>query len=216
MDEAATRYTGRLVLGIGAVAVGSAACLGAYFAVGGPLGTLNDIGNATIGVLSATLAWRLRGELTGQAGAIATVLAVAGAGVTVAGSALVISGTTGFMLAGLVSSVGFAGIGAWLVVANRQTSRPWPRPLRRLGIVAGSLMALGIVVVPAIAQGVDDFATAPGWVWLGFTGWLGIYVVYPAWAVWAGLREMLAAGQPATPATTSAVAATGTEPAEIA
>ena len=198
MNEGGTRDTGRLALAIGAVAAGGAACLGAYFAVGGPLGTVNDIGNATVGVLSATLAWRLRRELAGRASAIATGLALAGAALTVAGSALVISGTTGFMLAGLVSSVGFAGIGAWLVVANRRSPRAWPRRLRRLGIVAGSLMALGIVVLPAIAQGVDDFATAPGWVWLGFTGWLGIYVVYPVWAIWTGLHETRAAGQSAS------------------
>ena len=48
-----------------------------------------------------------------------TGLAVAGAALTVVGSALVVSGTTGFFLAGLVSSLGFAGIGAWLVAANR-------------------------------------------------------------------------------------------------
>jgi hypothetical protein len=32
-------------------------------------------------------------------------------------------------------------------------------------------------------------ATAPGWVWIGFLGWLGIFVVYPAWAIWMGVVQ---------------------------
>jgi hypothetical protein len=31
-------------------------------------------------------------------------------------------------------------------------------------------------------------ASAPGWVWIGRTGWLGIYVLYPAWAIGLGLN----------------------------
>ncbi len=187
---------GPLPLAIGVVAAGSALCLSGYFvAGGGPLGTINDIGNATTGVLSAVLAWRLRRELTGPVGGFATALAVAGAGVTVAGSALVVSGTTGFLLAGLVSSVGFAGIGAWLTIATRRTprARTWPRRLRLTGLVAGALMATGIAALPGIAQRLDDMSSAPAWVWIGFVGWLGIYVLYPAWAIGLSLHERQAA-----------------------
>ena len=119
MDDGRARDTGRLALAIGVVAAGSAVCLATYFAIGGPFGTINDIGNATAGVLSAGLAWRLRRQIPGRAGNVAVGAAIAGAGLTVAGSTLVVSGTTGYFFAGLVSSVGFAGIGTWLVALNR-------------------------------------------------------------------------------------------------
>ena len=118
MDDRSARDTGRLAVAAGAVAAGSAACLLTYFVIRGPFGTINDIGNATTGVLSAALAWRLRRQVGGRAGDAAVGAATVGAAITVLGSALVVSGTTGFFLAGLVSSVGFAGIGAWLVAAN--------------------------------------------------------------------------------------------------
>jgi hypothetical protein len=186
MNEARPRDTGRLALAIGITAAGSAVSLATYFAVQGPFGTINDVGNAATGVLSAGLAWRLRRQIPGRAGNVAVGAAVAGAGLAVAGSTLVVSGTTGFFFAGLVSSVGFAGIGAWLVALNK--SEPFsvilPRRLRSLGIAAGALMALGIAAVPGIVLGLDDMAAAPAWVWIGLLGWLGILVAYPAWAFW--------------------------------
>ena len=89
----------------------------------GPFGTINDIANAATGVLSAGLAWRLRRQISGRSGKPAVAAAIAGAGLAVAGSTLVVSGTTGFFFAGLVSSVGFAGIGAWLVALNMGDGR---------------------------------------------------------------------------------------------
>ena len=191
MDDGRARDTGRLALAIGVVAAGSAVCLATYFAIGGPFGTINDIGNATAGVLSAGLAWRLRRQIPGRAGNVAVGAAVAGAGLTVAGSTLVVSGTTGYFFAGLVSSVGFAGIGTWLVALNRSDAMVavLPRRLRALGIAAGALMALGITALPGIALGLDDAATAPAWVWIPLIGWLGIFVVYPAWAIWLASVE---------------------------
>jgi hypothetical protein len=35
-------------------------------------------------------------------------------------------------------------------------------------------------------MGLHDANTAPGWIWIGFTGWLGIFILYPAWAIWLG------------------------------
>jgi drug/metabolite transporter (DMT)-like permease len=186
MDEARHQDTGRLALAIGIAAAGSAVCLATYFAVKGPFGTINDIGTAATGVLSAGLAWRLRRQVRGRASDLGVGAAIVGAGLTVAGSALVVSGTTGFFLAGLVSSVGFAGIGAWLVILNKDNA--WaavpPLSLRSLGIVAGALMALGVVAAPGVVLGLDDMTTAPTWVWIGLLGWLGIFVAYPAWAIW--------------------------------
>ena len=197
MDEEHARDTGRLGLTIGAVAAGSAVCLATYFIVRGPFGTINDIGNAATGVMSGWLAWRMRRRADSPAADAAVGAALVGAAITVVGSALVVSRTTGFLFAGLVSSLGFAGIGAWLVVVNRsqREMRAWPRALRRLGVVAGALMVVGIVLVPGILLGLDDPATAPAWVWIGFLGWLGIYVAYPVWAISMGVVETRLAAQ---------------------
>jgi hypothetical protein len=186
MNEVRDQDTGRLALAIGVTAVGSVACFATFFAVGGPFGTLNDIGNAATGLLSAGLVWHMRRQIPGRAGNVAVGAAVAGAGLTVAGSALVVSGATGWFLAGLVSSVGFAGIGAWLVVLNRShaVEAVVPRRLSSLGIAAGALMALGILSAPGIVLRLDDAGTAPAWAWIGFVGWFGTFVVYPAWAIW--------------------------------
>jgi hypothetical protein len=191
MNEARRHDTGRLALALGVVAIGSAACLATYSIVQGPFGTINDIGNAVTGVLSAGLAWRLRRHISGRAANVSVAAAIVGAGLTVAGSALVVSGTTGWFLAGLVSSVGFAGIGAWLVVLNRSDAggAVLPRRLRLLGIAAGALMTVGVVALPGIVLGLDDPAAAPAWVWIAFVGWFGTFVVYPAWAVWLASVE---------------------------
>jgi len=198
MDDAYARDTGRLAIAAGLVASGTAVCLATYFAVGGPFGAINDIGNAATGLLGAALAWRLRRYVSGRAGDLAVAAAIAGAAITIVGSALVVSGTTGFLFAGLVSSVGFAGIGTWLVVINRSDDPvlAWPGRLRWLGILAGALMVLGVVVLPGVLLGLDDLEVAPAWVWIGFLGWLGIYVVYPAWAVWLGIFETRQARRP--------------------
>jgi hypothetical protein len=192
MNEAQHQDTGRLALAIGIAAAGSAACLATYYAVHGPFGTINDIGNAATGGLSAALAWRLRRQISGRAANVSVRAAIAGAGLTVAGSALVVSGTTGFFFAGLVSSVGYAGIGAWLVVLNKSDAMAavLPPRLRSLGIAAGALMALGIAAAPGIVLGLDDLAAAPAWVWIGLLGWLGIFVAYPAWAIWLASVEL--------------------------
>ena len=207
MDEARVRDNGRLALGIGAVAAGSAACLATYFAVGGSFGTFNDIGNAATGVLSGWLAWRLRGEMTSGVGRRATAAALVGAAITVVGSALVVSGTTGWFFAGLVSSVGFAAIGAWLAVLNRsaRAADASPLRLRSLGVVAGALMAVGVVSAPGIVLGLDDAATAPAWAWIGSIGWLGTYVLYAAWAIRAGAIEARQGGAARTAPAASAV-----------
>jgi hypothetical protein len=206
MDEMRARDTGRLALAIGVVAAGSAACLATYFTVRGPFGTINDVGNAATGILSGWLAWRLRGHVASRAGDLAAGAAAAGAALTVVGSALVVFGTTGFLLAGLVSSVGFAGIGTWLVVLNSSSDRAaWPPRLRSLGVVTGGLMAVGVVSAPGILLRLDDMATAPAWVWIGFLSWLGTYVAYPAWAIWMGALESGRAGRARTATAGTAV-----------
>ncbi|HEX5147575.1 MAG TPA: hypothetical protein VFW02_00750 [Candidatus Limnocylindrales bacterium] len=206
MEQLDTRDTGRLAMAVGAVAGASAACLLAFYVAKGPLGTLNDVGNATTGILSAALAWRLRRMVPGRAGDVVVGTSLAGAALTVVGSTLVISGTTGFFFAGLVSGLGFAGIGAWLVALNRSaSSASWPRRLRSLGVLTGTLMAFGVALVPGILLRLDDMETAPAWVWIGFLGWFGTFLVYPAWAIWMGTIESRRTGRTA-PLPASAVA----------
>jgi hypothetical protein len=60
-------------------------------------------------------------------------------------------------------------------------------------------MAIGFAVLPGIALRLDDMATAPGWIWIGEIGWLGIFVVYPAWAIWLGTVMTRRAGQSIQP-----------------
>ena len=188
MDDMEARGTGRLAQAVGVVAAGSAVCLATYYAVQGPFGTINDVANAGAGVLSAWLALRLRRQIPGRVAEIAVGAALVGAAITVVGSTLVMSGRTGFFLAGLVSSVGFAGIGAWLVILNRspEVMAAWPERLRTLGVAAGALMAIGIFSAPGILLRLDDMSQAPAWAWIGSLGWLGTFVVYPAWALWLG------------------------------
>jgi drug/metabolite transporter (DMT)-like permease len=198
MNDAQVRDIGRLALAVGVVAAGSAICLATFYAVQGPFGTINDLGNAATGLLSAAMAWRLRRQIRDGVGRNAVGAAIVGAGLAVVGSSLVVSGTTGFFLAGLVSSVGFAGIGAWLITLNRRAgvAAGWPRGLRTLGIVAGTMMAFGVASAPGILLRLDDMATAPGWVWIGFVGWFGTFLAYPAWAIWLSAVEARLASRP--------------------
>lgn len=176
----------RLAGGVGLVGPLSAASLGAFFAVGGPFGAINDVGNAVLGVLAGSLAVACHraGVPGGPSGAVGTAAAVTGAALTVAGSSLVMSGTTGYYLAGLVSATGFGLIGAWLTHASLRTGPPaLPRELRTLGAAAGSVMAVGLLSVPGVVEGVDDMETAPAWLVASGIGWLGTYALMPAWAL---------------------------------
>ena len=183
------RRAGRLAIAIGLIAIGAVVCLVLFYIVGGPLGAINDVANALIGVLSAILAVQLRA--IARIGWLAVGSTVLGAALMVIGSALVILGTTGFFLAGLVSSVGFALIGGWLVVLSRSATLPthWPGSLQTLGVVAGAAMVAGIVAIPGIAMGIDDMAAVPPWLWIFGIGWLGTYLLYPIWCLWMGAAE---------------------------
>jgi hypothetical protein len=150
------------------------ACLIIFYAVGEPFGTLNDIGNAALGVLSLALAWLLQSPrlLVGVA-AVGTVL-------TVVGTVLVMTGATGFYLAGLWSGAGFGLIGVWLVGV-------WlvgiSRRMRPTGMIAGVVMLLGLVGIPGIFLGIDDMDSAPVWTFVAGVSWAGTYLLFPAWSL---------------------------------
>jgi hypothetical protein len=188
-------------MAVGLVAVASMISLATFFAIAdGPFGAINDIGNGIVTALSAALAWTLRSRVP----ALALVAALVGAGIALVGSWLAQSDLVGFFFAGLVSSVGFASIGVWLVVLNRSADSEagWPRALASLGVAAGLVMAVGLATLPGIFMGLDDMATAPGWIWIGYLGWAGIYVLYPAWAMWLGHSILTSAGNKETRAAT--------------
>jgi hypothetical protein len=107
-----------------------------FFSVGGPFGTINDAGNGILALLCAALALLLHR----YGGVTVTAFACLGAASTVVGSYLVMSDTTGYFLAGLVSAFGFALVGVWLVLVCRSDDLP----ARRSGLAAGAVMALGL------------------------------------------------------------------------
>jgi hypothetical protein len=114
------RRTGRLALVTAVVTLLGVASLIIFYAIGGgPFGFLNDVANGLVGLLSMLLAWLwipARGTVSSR---LAIAAATVGAIVTVAGSILIIFDITGWYLAGLVSSVGNALIGTWLLASNR-------------------------------------------------------------------------------------------------
>jgi hypothetical protein len=156
-------------------------CLIVFFVVEGPFGVLNDVANAAVGVLSAVLAW-LSGPIQAPVwGKLALVAAVIGAIVMTVGSALVGFDITGFYLAGLVSAIGSAFIGVWLLVATRfpPYARELPHGLLKLGLVAGTVMLVGLLAIPGVLARVDDDQAASWYLNTSQASWLGTYLLYP-------------------------------------
>ncbi len=160
---------------LAAVALLSCISLFLFFSFDGPFGTINDAGNAMTALLCAALALLLHrsGGVTG------TAIACLGAASAVAGSYLVMSDTTGYFLAGLVSALGFALVGVWLVLVCRSDDVPG----RRSGVAAGAVMALGLVNLPGVLQGLDDQDSAPRWLLAAGVCWAGTYLLLPIWAL---------------------------------
>ncbi len=141
---------------LAAVTVMTLVSLIVFFAVGEPWGSLNDAGNALMALLCGALAALLHRVTS----VVATSLAVLGAAISVLGSYLVMTDTTGYFLAGLVSAAGFALIGSWLVVLGRVGAVP----ASLIAQVAGMAMATGLVNIPGILQGFDDLESVPWWI----------------------------------------------------
>jgi hypothetical protein len=168
------RWARRTATTLAAVAVASLVCLILFFVVGGPFGTINDFGNGLLAVLCAALALLL--YRPGRT--LITTVAVAGAATSAIGSSLVISESTGYFLAGLVSASGFALVGFWLVAVSRSKDLP----ASRSALLAGAVMAIGIVNVPGILLGMDDQGAAPTWLLAAGICWGGTYLLMPIWA----------------------------------
>ena len=140
--------TNWLALALVVVTVLATISLVLLFTIGQPFGSLNDAGIGLMAVLVALLAWSLHPQYRAAATALsylALLAAVLGAAVTVWGSYLVISGRTGFVLAGLYMTFGFALQGLWLIglCLAVPPGADWPRSLAQLGTVTGGVMAVG-------------------------------------------------------------------------
>jgi len=177
-----TRFSGAGVA-VAVVDLLAVICLVLFFVVGGPFGFVNDVANAVVGVLSAVLAWTAWTVRRERLQRLAPAAAALGAVLMVAGSMLVIFDVTGYFLAGLVSAVGAAFIGSWLLVANslRWHADELPQRVRRVGLAAGLLMLTGLLAVAGVLAGVDDQGVAPGYVSAAQLSWLGTYLLYPIW-----------------------------------
>ena len=118
---------------------------------------------------------------------LASSAAVLGAAIAVLGSVLILWDITGFYFAGLVSGMGFALIGVWLIAFNRwmadDVRQRCPRRLPTVGILAGAIMAVGFINIPGIVWGLDDMEKAPVWILAGGVNWLGTYVLFPVWSI---------------------------------
>ena len=168
-----------------------------FFTVGQPFGTLNDICIGLAAVLSAVLAWMLYPQYHAQSPLLSQVAlgaALIGALVVAAGSVLVISGVTGWFLAGLYMAVGNGLIGLWLLGLNYSalSSNPWSHGLVIFGLVNGVVMALGLATLPGIFSGTDSMESA-SWIvnFFGPAGALEYLVLYPIWCVLVGRGLLL-------------------------
>ena len=172
-----------VAMAVAAVDLLGVVCLVLLFVVGGPFGFINDVANGVVGVLSAVLAWM--SPPVRRQGWHRLALAAAGGGaiLMVAGSILVIFEVTGYFLAGLVSAVGAAFIGCWVLVANRLPpyASELPPGVRTIGHAAGVVMLAGLLAVPGVLGGVDDQEAAQLYVSTAQLSWLGTYLLYPSW-----------------------------------
>ena len=66
----------------------------------------------------------------------------------------------------------------WLIHLTRSEELPTSRS----AFIAGAVMALGIVDVPGILEGIDDQDAAPTWLLVAGASWVGTYLLLPIWA----------------------------------
>ena len=154
-------------------------------------GTLNDIFNSIIAILVAVLAWMLYSQFHAKAPLISQVtfvLAVLGTILAVVGSVLVIFKFTGFVLAGWYTGLGYALLGLWLAVFcySLLGSDVLPNKLITFGIVTGIALATGILSIFGIMSRLDSFETLPWYLNIAYLAFLGMYILYPIWAIWFG------------------------------
>lgn len=183
---------GWLALAVGIVTIVGLIFLAVFFIIGQPWGSLNDAFIGLQAILSAILMWQLNRYFKTQTSWLSLAgLIIAGIGALVAtvGSVLVISGVTGYVLAGHYMNLGFSLIGLCLLIFNafaRQTG-DLPRSLAIFGLVVGAVMVIGLVDGFGIVRGLDTYDGAPWFLnILGYIGFFGWGILYPVWSIWLG------------------------------
>lgn len=187
-----TTVVGRVAIAIGAVTIIGIVFIALFFALNLRFfGSLNDACIALAAILGAALAWLthpLYWAQSPQWSRLALAAAVLGALIVTLGAWLVISHTTGYVLAALYMTFGNAFLGLWVLGFNRaaaQTGR-WPRRLTQFGQATGIVMLVGLITLFGILGGVDSDINSPWHVNLGNVGGLGWYLLFPIWSVWLG------------------------------
>lgn len=179
-----------------AIAIGVSVILAVIFlilmyTVNGRFGTVNDVLNSIIGILSVVLAWLVFVEFHTRSPFLSQMMlgfAVIGMAFTIIGSSLIIFGYTDFVLAGWYTGVGNALIGIWLAVYchSMLTADSIPHNLVVYGIVVGAFMTFGLLGIPGITAHVDTMKSLPWYLSASYLGFLGTYVLYPIWALLLG------------------------------
>jgi hypothetical protein len=183
---------GRLAIITGSLGLLALLLLILFFTIGGPFGTLNDICNGVTGILSAGLAWSLSDKF--HSGLKFFNLALIGALAVALGSVLVIFEITGWYLAGLYTSAGYALIGLWLLALNYSVwhINLWPHRLVNWGLISGAAMALGLLTIPGIINSIDAWELGPWYInYVGQLGSIGYLLLYPLWCILVGRSLLL-------------------------
>lgn len=183
---------GRTAITIAVMAAIALVCIALFYSLGGPFGTLNDVCVALVGILSGVLAWMLypnHHSYSPSVSRLALGAALAGACLAILGSGLVIFKFTSWLLAGLVTTFGYGLIGLWLLGSSVSTLRwpAFPRRLGQFGIVAGGVMAIGLLTLPGILARADTMASTPGFVLASmYVAGLGWNILFAIWCMRLG------------------------------
>jgi hypothetical protein len=162
-----------------------------FFIFGQPFGTLNDIFNGVAGISSGILAlmfFRRFHTVSPLLSRIGIVLAGVGVIAIILGSVFVISGMTGWVLAGLYTSAGNSLIGLWVLTLCYSLLKHdlLPRNLLIFGLVSGVFLTSGLVVLPGILSGYDSQDSIPWYLYVAGLSALSGAILYPVWCIWLG------------------------------
>ncbi len=180
----AGRHTsGRLATALAYVGIFNALSIILMYAGVPIFGPLNDLGVASAAVLQAILAWRLGAIVGVRFPSVGLVAATVGAIVAAVGSGLVLSGASDWFEAGVVSTLGYAVLGVWVIAANRRARprRAWPATLATFGMQIGAIMCLGFLALLAVTSSVGSPTSAPWFVWVAYANGVGWFILLPVW-----------------------------------
>ncbi len=187
--NSSSKIIGWIIIATGIIGFVSFVFMILFFTIGHPFGTLNDSFIGLTAIMSIWVAWRLIPHYSKQFSKLGFLVAIIGAIFVVLGSIFIIYGYTGYFLSGLYSALGYALIGLWLLgfSFSIRHSNSFPKGIIKFGIVTGIFMAIGLVSIPGIVNGIDSWESAPWYViYIGLGGSLGWIILYPIWCILMG------------------------------